>query len=173
MTRARAVSGPADALGATIADLKQRIASLERIAHRHNTPDTAYRTEVLSFNPSPRFGLSNANLGSVVGEYSVDGPWVDFRVSFQATGTVGAGDFSCNIPVPALNPSNAWQPLGQATIRRSGVGWHQFPAILDGDLGHLSLNRGGTGGLVFVTNGSPFTWSSNDAMTIVGRYRRQ
>ncbi len=38
MTRPRATTSPSDALGATIADLKARLARLENIAHQHNTP---------------------------------------------------------------------------------------------------------------------------------------
>jgi len=43
MTRPRATTSPSDALGATIADLKARLARLENIAHQHNTPATEYR----------------------------------------------------------------------------------------------------------------------------------
>ncbi len=40
MTRPRATTSPSDALGATIADLKARLARLENIAHQHNTPQS-------------------------------------------------------------------------------------------------------------------------------------
>jgi len=42
MTRPRATTSPSDALGATIADLKARLARLENIAHQHNTPQSDF-----------------------------------------------------------------------------------------------------------------------------------
>lgn len=42
MTRPRATTSPSDALGATIADLKARLARLENIAHQHNTPASGF-----------------------------------------------------------------------------------------------------------------------------------
>jgi hypothetical protein len=92
MTRPRATTSPSDALGATIADLKARLARLENVAHQHNTPQSDFvrrAGDTMSGDLFlPGIGLrTGGTVGSQVFSYSRSetvGGWRDFATYTHA-----------------------------------------------------------------------------------------
>lgn len=118
--KARASTSQTDSTGASLAELRQRIAVLERLAHRHSTPATAVLPPVGSAVPFDGVSADLDGLGESIG---TGGRWcyadgraisrVDAAPYFALVGTShGAGNGSTTFNVIDMS--------GQAPVM---LGW--------------------------------------------------
>ncbi len=113
--------------------------------------------------------------GGLSGRYQNRGETVDFSIHLQigSTTDLGTGDWRFSLP---LNSFSTYAVVAHATMYGSTVaGWMQGSAFSQYNAGHTSTvavlwNKGQQAGQ-FVSPTIPFTWSPDDQLNILGRYR--
>ena len=138
-SRPRSTSSPSDALGADLAGIKQRLAALEKAAHRHDTPNSEYvRLNAAYFPVQTLYFTSSGTFTK--GDY----PWLRAIKVICIGGGGGGGG--------VLSQTNR-TAVGQSA---SGGGYcHSFITDIAGLASSITVTRGvgGAGGAAGANSG--------------------
>ncbi len=166
-----APTDPVQAFLADIANLRQRIADLERAAQRNTgTPWSAWNSKV-------KFGGSLGNVTSV-GQWQYDGDYINLEIGWQMSGGAGAvGSLTIDMPVAVLDTVGAPQAfpmIGLAQALDSGVA--RYPSGLvyankDINTTTACIQRSVVETQSLWSNSLPWNWGNGDQGGADIRYR--
>lgn len=161
-----APTDPVDRFARELADMRVRIAELERV--RQGTPWQTPTGVV-------KYGGSTANVTSTC-RWRTIGHHVEAEFGWATTGAPTAGSLELVLPLAVVaitGAGNAFPVIGQASCIDQGTARYVAAGVLvDFDVsGTTGRVQNSTGGLGFWSSTSPMSWANTDFGLAVVRYR--